>query len=172
MYPYLEGRIWPPRLVREKGAVLLYSRTYTFQVGACDSTETKQHEEVFHCLHFSPNIIRMITSRMRWEGHEAHIIQKIKHTQFSWENMNDIQLLWKPMRRRYNSFKMDLKETKLEGVDWIYVTRNRDQLWRLATTIINIQVPWKTRNFLTCWVTMRSCTPWSILHIPLYHSQR
>jgi hypothetical protein len=83
MYPYLECRIGPARLLREKGAVLSYSRTYTFQVGACDSTETKQLEEVFHCLHFTPNIIRMIASRMGWEGHEAHIRQKRKHTRFS-----------------------------------------------------------------------------------------
>jgi len=87
IYPYLECRIKlgvrPARVVRRKGAVLALSRTYTFQMGVGDSTEKKQRGKELHYIYFSPNIIRMITSREGWVGHAARMRQKRKHTRFS-----------------------------------------------------------------------------------------
>jgi hypothetical protein len=35
---------------------------------------------------------------------------------------------------------MDLKETGWEGVEWIHLTHDRDQLWALVNTVMNFRV--------------------------------
>jgi hypothetical protein len=38
-------------------------------------------------------------------------------------------------------FKMDLKEIRWDGVDWIYMAQDRNQWRALVTTILNLRVP-------------------------------
>jgi hypothetical protein len=57
--------------------------------------------------------------------------------------------LGRPRRRwEYNIIK-DLRETEWEGVDWIHVAQDRDQLQTLANTVLNLRVPQKAGNLLT-----------------------
>jgi hypothetical protein len=44
---------------------------------------------------------------------------------------------------------MDLKETVLEGVDWIHLPQERDQWQAPVNTVMNLQVLRKVGNFLT-----------------------
>jgi hypothetical protein len=44
---------------------------------------------------------------------------------------------------------MDLREIRWEGVDWIHLAQDRDQLWILVNTVMNLRVPKKAGNFLT-----------------------
>jgi hypothetical protein len=44
---------------------------------------------------------------------------------------------------------MDLKEMGLEGVTWIHLTQDRDDLRALVNTVMNLHVPQKVGNFLT-----------------------
>jgi hypothetical protein len=44
-------------------------------------------------------------------------------------------------RRRCEDIRTDLRETGWEGVDWIHLTQDRDQLRAVVNTVMNIQVP-------------------------------
>jgi hypothetical protein len=39
-----------------------------------------------------------------------------------------------------NTFKMDLTETGLEGVDWIHLTQDKDRWRALVNMVMNLQV--------------------------------
>jgi hypothetical protein len=40
-----------------------------------------------------------------------------------------------------NDIKMDLREIGWGGMDWILLTKDRDQKWALVNTIVNFQIP-------------------------------
>jgi hypothetical protein len=44
---------------------------------------------------------------------------------------------------------MDLKETGLKGVDWLYLTPYRDQWRGFVNTVMNFRVQKNAGNFLT-----------------------
>jgi hypothetical protein len=48
--------------------------------------------------------------------------------------------LGRPRRRWVDNFKMDLRETGWDGVDWIYMAQDRDQCRVLVNTVINLRV--------------------------------
>jgi hypothetical protein len=45
---------------------------------------------------------------------------------------------------------MILKKMELECVDWTAMARDRDRLPSLVRTVMDLRVPSKARNFLTC----------------------
>jgi hypothetical protein len=49
----------------------------------------KLHNEELHYLYSSPNIIRMIKSRMRWAGHVAWMEQSGMHIGYWWESRKE-----------------------------------------------------------------------------------
>jgi hypothetical protein len=46
-----------------------------------------------------------------------------------------------PRRRCVDNIKMDLRETKWDGMDWIELAQNRDQWRALVNTAMNLRVP-------------------------------
>jgi hypothetical protein len=46
-----------------------------------------------------------------------------------------------PRRRWVDNIKMDLRERVWDGMDWIYLTQDRDQWRPLMNTIMNLRVP-------------------------------
>jgi hypothetical protein len=49
--------------------------------------------------------------------------------------------LGRPRRRWVNNIKMDLREIGWDGVDWIYLAQDRDQLRALVNSVLNLLVP-------------------------------
>jgi hypothetical protein len=49
-------------------------------------------------------------------------------------------LVWKPKHRWENNIKMDLKETGLEGMNWILLAQDRFLWQALVNTKIYLQV--------------------------------
>jgi 23S rRNA G2445 N2-methylase RlmL len=78
---------------------------------------------------------------MRWEGHvtlkgETRNVYKI------WvENREGKAPLETYGQRLVDSIKIDLKEFGFEGVDYIYLARDRVQWWDLVNTVTNLSVP-------------------------------
>jgi hypothetical protein len=56
-------------------------------------------------------------------------------------NPEEKRLLRRPRRRWLDNIKMDLREIGCDGMDWIDLARNRDQLWALMNTVMNLRVP-------------------------------
>jgi hypothetical protein len=49
--------------------------------------------------------------------------------------------LGRPRRRWVDNIKMDLRDIKWDGMDWIDVAQNRDQWMALVNTVMNLRVP-------------------------------
>jgi SRSO17 transposase len=50
--------------------------------------------------------------------------------------------------RRYENSKIDLKETRLEAVNWIHLAQDREKGRALVNTVTNPLVPKNVGNFL------------------------
>jgi hypothetical protein len=49
--------------------------------------------------------------------------------------------LGRPRRRWVDNIKIDLREIEWDGVDWIDLAQDRDQLRALVNTMMNLRVP-------------------------------
>jgi hypothetical protein len=47
----------------------------------------------------------------------------------------------RPRRRWEDNIRMDLREIVWVGVAWIHMAQDRDKLWDLVNTVMNIRVP-------------------------------
>jgi hypothetical protein len=102
----------------------------------------KLHNVEFHTLYSLPNMIRMIKSRMvRCVGHATCMSEK--------RNAYRV-LVGKPERKKplgrgrcrwEDNIKINLRETRWGGMDWIHLAKNRDQCWALVNTVMNLQIP-------------------------------
>jgi hypothetical protein len=63
----------------------------------------------------------------RWEVHIKYSPEKLR-------------VIGRPVER-WKNIKMDLKKTDLEGMDWINVAQDRDNVWDVVKMIVNIQIP-------------------------------
>jgi hypothetical protein len=48
--------------------------------------------------------------------------------------------LGRRMHRWEDNIKMDLRETRLECVDWIHLAKDRDRWWALVNTVMNLRI--------------------------------
>jgi hypothetical protein len=53
------------------------------------------------------------------------------------------------VRRWEDNFRMDLREIRWVGVDWIHLAQSSDKWRALMNTVMNLRLPRKTGNFLT-----------------------
>jgi hypothetical protein len=75
---------------------------------------------------------------MRLAGHVARMEKKLNAC--SGGKARGKESLGRSRRRWVDNVKMDLRETRWDGMDWIDVAKDRDQ-WRALVNTVNLQVP-------------------------------
>jgi hypothetical protein len=104
----------------------------------------KLHNEEFHNLYSSPNIVRVKQSkRMRWVGHVWEMINNYKTLVRNPERRKPFE---RPRSRWENNVKMDLREIGCGGVDLIHLAEDRSRWQVLMSTIMNLRVALKRRG--------------------------
>jgi hypothetical protein len=75
-----------------------------------------------------PVVVRVIKSRMmRWAGHVGRPEGK--------------RPLGRPRRRWEDNIKMDLRETGIDGANWIRLAQDRVLWWAFVSKVMKLRVP-------------------------------
>jgi len=102
----------------------------------------KLHNEELNDLYCSPNIVRVIKSRiMTWAGRVARTRETGGVYKILVGKPEGTRPLERPRLRWEDNIKIDLKEMGCGGIDWIELAQDRDRWWALVTAVMNLQVP-------------------------------
>jgi hypothetical protein len=102
----------------------------------------KLHNEEFHNLYSTPNIIRKIKlRRTRCTGHVARMGERRNAYRILVGKPEGKRSLGRSRCRWVEDIKIDLREIGWEGMEWIDLTQDRDQWRALVNTVMNLRVP-------------------------------
>jgi hypothetical protein len=101
----------------------------------------KLHNEELHNLYCSSSIIRIIKSwRMRWAGHIAQMREKRNAHRILVGKPEGKRPLGRPRCKWEDNIRMDLREIRWSGMNWIVLAQDRDQWRALVNTVMNLRV--------------------------------
>jgi hypothetical protein len=93
-------------------------------------------------LYSSLNIVRVIKSRrMRWVGHVAHMGEGIGVYRVLVGRPRGNRPLGRPRCRWEDNIRLDLRETGINGVNWIWLAQDRVWWRAFVNTVMNFGVP-------------------------------
>jgi len=99
------------------------------------------HDEELNDLYSSPNILRVIKSRMRWVGHVARIDEEWRVYWFLVGKPEGKRPLARPRRRWVDNIRIYLQGVGCWHMDWIGQAQDRDRWRTLMSAVMNLRVP-------------------------------
>jgi hypothetical protein len=116
---------------------------YSYKRDEVTGEKRKLHNEEFHDLYSSPNIVRVTTSRrMRWAGPVARTGEERGVYRVLVGKPQGKRPLGRPKPRWEDNIRIriDLQEVGFGGMDWIGLAQDRDRWRALVNAAMNLRV--------------------------------
>jgi hypothetical protein len=107
-----------------------------------DGSWRKLHNDELHDLYSLPNVVRVFKSRrMRWAGHVACMGKGRGAYRVLVGRPKGKRPLARPRHRWEDNIKMGLRETGIDGANWIRLAQDRVQWQAFVNMVMNLWVP-------------------------------
>jgi hypothetical protein len=107
-----------------------------------DGSCRKLHNDGLHGLSSSQNIVRVIKSRrIRLARHVARMGEGRGVYGILVGRLEGKIPLGRPRRRWEDNIKVDLRDTEIDGANWIQLAQNRVRWRAFVNTVMNLRVP-------------------------------